>query len=352
MTKQTTRMVLFVMVAFLSVAATTAQEPRLHWQTKGVTAWAAVLETAFSDSDAATMTDQWYAAYALGQYEAEAKAAVPGLVKRLGTAFDDDTYVRAAAARSLGLIGDPQAVPALAEAIPAALTVLEANPDVDYEAILRNAAWALGAFGKKAADTPEAVVALETLLKHPDPQTRAEAAGALWKISRHNVAFRTLIAMLKSKASQNTYHAAMVVTQIGPQWGEKAAGPVSEALTANLETQPDQDTARACEEALCAVGPMAVPTVKTAYAGQKNAAARARMLAVLGTLAAAKETPLFLKILADADEPEAVRIAAVRAVPHFPAAAKETARDALVGIINDKTSPPDLVREAAEVMKL
>lgn len=337
-------MTVFAMFALVSAVAFAQGDAGangdLRWQSQPVSAWVAVLDSAFSD-DPAPLTRQWYAAYALGQYGEKAKPAVPAMLERLKTAFDRDNYVRAAVARSLGMIGSTQAVTVM-------VSVMEQAIQQGEDSIPRNTAWALGEFGPAVAGG-EAVPALEALLTHDDVQTRAAAAVALWQIARHEAALKTLIAMLNTRKANEIYEGAMGISRIGPSLGGKASAVIPPLVTWLCSSYAD--IPQACLEALCAVGEPAIPAVKSALTKTTEPAARARLIAVLGTLAAPANSGFLLELADDSGEAEAVRIAAVRAIPRFPAGQRDAARDVLVRVINDTTSPPGLVREAAELMK-
>ena len=338
-------------------AAGTEKElaPPLRWQMRTVAQWSAVLEASFSDSPPSE-PDQWFAAYALGQYGAEAKSAVPLLIRRLEQELlEGDYYIRAAAARSLGMIGDGKAVPALAELLE---TELAKSPKEQYPAILRNAAWALGAFGKKIPPTNTKVIAaLKNLLKSGhsanDAPARGAAAVALWKIAKDESALAAIREMLVSPKwspkSMEIYQGALAAAEIGPELG-KNASVMAEILAQRLLSK-DQDVSRACAEALCALGKAAASPVKEAYEKQKDPAVRARLLAVLAAVDAKAEFPRFLKLAGDVREADAVRISAIRGMKTPPAEFRKEAKNVFVSVINDKTSSPGVVREAAAVLK-
>lgn len=331
---------IFAMLALTAITVFAEESRDLHWQSQPVSAWAAVLDSAFSD-EPAPLTRQWYAAYALGQYGEKAKSAVPAMITRLETAFDRDNYVRAAVARSLGMIGDLRAVPALMEAVTQAAAK-------DDESVLRNAAWALGTFGGSGV-SENVVPVLEPLLTHDDIQTRAAAAAALWHIIRHEAALETLVALLRSSNANEIYEGAMAVAQYGTTFRGQTA--VITPLVARLRSA-NPDVPPACQEALCSMGKPVIPAVKAALSKTTEPAARARLVAVLGTLDARANTAMLLELADNAAQAEAVRIAAVRAIRFFPPGELDTARETLVRIINDTTSPPGLVREAAALMKM
>ena len=103
-------------------------------------------------------------------FGADAKPAVPELVKRL---FDSFSAVRSSAAEALGRIG-----PAAKDAAPALLTLL----DGDEPAFVQSAACeALGLI--QPADKDAASAILKKKLEHLDPLTRIHAALALWLIA-------------------------------------------------------------------------------------------------------------------------------------------------------------------------
>ena len=100
------------------------------------------------------------AIYRLHQIGAEAVGSLVGLLK------DDDPDARYGAAQTLGLIGDPQAIPELIEAL--------ADPEVAVRY------WAVDALGKLRAAT--AVQAIGRLLHDKHEGVRARAAQALREI--------------------------------------------------------------------------------------------------------------------------------------------------------------------------
>ncbi len=109
------------------------------------------LETMLADADPKV---QAQGAYGLGQKGREAVAAVPGLVKALGS---NDTQVRQYAARALGRIG-----PEARAAVPALVEALRTPPWM----VQRQAAVALGEIG------PDARVAVPVLEKLRDDDNR------------------------------------------------------------------------------------------------------------------------------------------------------------------------------------
>ncbi|MDO4549831.1 MAG: HEAT repeat domain-containing protein [Planctomycetia bacterium] len=311
----------------------------LSWQKKSVTQWEEILKASLSETQARPdLQLQWYAAYALGQYGQDAKSAVNTLISRAQVDMGQDDYVRAATLRSLGQIQDVTAIP-----------VLVAELESPYRAILRNAAWALGNFNAQAMADDRVIPALEKLLTHEDPPTRAQAAAALWKIAKNDHALETLLKMIQSRKSYEIYESVHVIQEIAPLLNEKRA-TFAKMLTARLSSK-DSDTSRACVEALCALGTDALTSVKTALETQKDPMIRMRMISILATVTADSEWEFFLNILNHPEETNMVKIAALRALKNPPDESRQSVREILVRIINDENSPQNLVREATETLK-
>jgi len=197
--------------------------------------------------------------------EALGKIGVPAVPALMEALKDEDWRVRQAAARALGEIGDPQALPALIQAlkdeyvreaveealgkigVPAVPALIQALKDDEY------VRWAaVGALGKIGVP---AVPALMEALKDKDKDVRKAAAGALRKIGDRQ-ALPALLEALKDEDWRVRWAAAGALGEIGDR----------QAVPALLEALKDEDwRVRQAAGALGEIGdPQAVPALMEA----------------------------------------------------------------------------------------
>ncbi len=161
-----------------------------------------------------------------------------GVIMALGTgsagAENDRFPVRQAAAKALGLIGDPQAVPALVTALEHSI------PAVQAEAVK-----ALGLIGDPAGLEP-----LVSMLRTPYDEVRAETINALARFGA--AAVKWLVMMLRREAFDARQAAAQTLGLIG--------GPV--AVQALVEALPDPDY-QVRREVIAALARLGKPAVKS-----------------------------------------------------------------------------------------
>lgn len=172
------------------------------------------------------------AARSLGDMGADAKGAVPALIRRLA---DHDSFVRTAAAHSLGQIGPEAAgaIPAMAaafrrssgfdkgiigpalarigpRAVPAIVELTRSSDEfVRWEAT--RALRLIGAGAGRAEDR------LLELLSDPKVSTRVEAAHTLWKIRPRGSALDLLARALGDPEEFARAEAADALAEIGPE---------------------------------------------------------------------------------------------------------------------------------------
>ncbi|MDO4576069.1 MAG: HEAT repeat domain-containing protein [Planctomycetia bacterium] len=355
------------LLLMLWVSAVSAQD--LVWQSRPPKAWSEVLSGALQakPDERPLIRQQWYAAYALGQYGKEASGAVEVLLKRLAVDQGQDDYVRAAVALALGQIGDRKSVPALMEAF-------SQNPA--YPAIRRNAVKALGMFGNWAKEERSDVVALlqNAMENDPDMGVRTNAAAALWSVDKNPAVMEFVRKRLESSEALDVYQGAVVASALANVWEDSAAlarlliPPIATVhpreqnmAQRRAETSPRggrlgtwlaQDTARMCTEALGKLGPDAVPVVREAFEKSQNATSRSRYLRALAAMDSTIPTmELLLKLTVDEKEPQAVRIEAVRGLRRVLPEKRDEAKKAAIQVVNDPNAPSALVYESAQTLK-
>jgi len=160
---------------------------------EGVRAVQALAAVASGDPDPHT---RGMAISALGKRDAEGRIAVPGLLRLLG---DPEQGVRDAAARALGRIGDPGALPPL-------VGRLGAEPEADVRGTIVEA---LAAF----PDEPSAVEGLLIAIRDPEWSVRLTSAYALGE-SRDARAPAALLAALRDPVHQVRLGAAWSLEEI------------------------------------------------------------------------------------------------------------------------------------------
>lgn len=317
----------------------------LIWQKRTVEDWTKVLQKSLEETERPSMGDQWYAAYALGQYGSSARSAVPVLCRRLRKDWGEDDYVRAAAAHSLGEIGDLRAVKSLVREL-----------DSEYVAVLRHTALALGMLGEKVKEeNPKVLEKLLTLLESSsDGTVRANAAIALWKIGRHPAILPFLEKELTSSKTLEVYQGVSVVIELAPEWREEEKKRFVPLLIPPMASRhpQEQDTARICMEGLISLGETAIPVVETALENAVEKKYRSRLVYVLGKMDNRVERKDFLlRIVTDRSESEDVRVSALRGLESGCVERNEEIRETIVKMINDSGTSPRLVHEATLILK-
>ncbi len=218
------------------------------------------------------------------------QAALPDLISLLN---DRDLDVRAAAARALGKLADPDAVPALLGALegrrpvpagvvtmgllhigPAAATPLADGLARDRSATARAiAAELLGRLGGfQAADE-----LISTLHSDPDPGVRAAAARALGRIGVPRAVPALESALVDDESAGVKRASAWALGELG---GTRGFAGLATALRSD-----DHALARRAADALVSCGPLGVALLQRSAAGDEPGAAEARE--TLGRLEAA-----------------------------------------------------------------
>jgi HEAT repeat protein len=217
-----------------------------------------------------------FAAMALGKFGSKAKEAAPLLLAGLN---DKDIGSRIAAAGALWKVNGNSK-----DTVPVLIQVLEQSPSIahlwaadeitsigsDAKAAvsalrksMEKSPWrdgparALGSIGPDAAAAEPDLVAL---LESKNGATRAHAAAALWKISRHPRALPALLDELRNPVDGSRYAAIVAVGQIGPP-AKSGVPDLLKALSAR-----ELYVRQAAAQSLARVDP-AVPPRK---AGQEN----------------------------------------------------------------------------------
>ena len=190
---------------------------------------------------------------------------------------DRDPAVRAVAARALGKLGDPGAVPFLLAAIekpraipvslvgmalarigPAARAGLVAGLGAPSPSARGLSVELLGPFGA-AADVPE-IVAL--LIDDPDPDVRVRAAGALWRIGSPRALAPLTDCLDAAQPAALRAAAARALGTVGP-------GASQDALIAALGSG-GHEVARAAADTLSRGGPAAVRRLAAVAAARSD----------------------------------------------------------------------------------
>ncbi len=176
------------------------------------------------------------AARSLGDMGANAKGAVPGLIKSLA---DRDSLVRSAAAHSLGQIG-----PGAASAVPAMVTAFKRASGFDKGII----GPAIGAIG------PLAVPALIELSQDSNENTRWEAVRAIRIVGPGAGAAEKRLNELLSDQSIIRVEAAFALWKIRPR-------PALINVFALALADPDEFARSSAADHLAEIGPDAVPAM-------------------------------------------------------------------------------------------
>ena len=344
------------------------------WQTKSVEQWADVLEAAIPEdgkkADAhsiPSIREQWYAAYALGEYGQEALSAVPVLLKRFAHEAGKDDDVRACILYSLGKMQAEEAFPVLCEAL-----------ESDYPLIVRTAALALGRFPKPLASSEgeEAVKMMRSILRERSElqiPLAANCAVTLWATGKREAVCEWMVSALTSERKDaftrnfELYQGISVCLMIAESteteelrsffehWtADRADDRIPEhslpGLLADLAARgEDADVKLLACETLAKLGSWALPAVREAMGEPESLKTLdGHLLSVWVQLSVdhSETQELLFRIVLDSNAPERVRISAVRGLRFLPDEQKKTAADLLVKLLNDAAVSDVLAMEA------
>ncbi|MDO4630353.1 MAG: HEAT repeat domain-containing protein, partial [Planctomycetia bacterium] len=220
-------------------------------------------EKAENSENTPTIREQWYAAYALGEYGTEAVSAVPILLKRLELEAGADDDVRACILFSLGKIGDPSAFSAICDAF-----------DSEYPIMRRTAAISVGFFPELLKKETETVTKMASIL-----ETRSEmelplatnCAVTLWVLGETETVYDWVSAALASDRKDSftrnfeIYQALSAVRQILTRSGLETFSDETDALTERItelvQKSRDTDVVLSACEILVQLGEAAIPAV-------------------------------------------------------------------------------------------
>ena len=360
----------------LTLVPASADRPALQpvWKTKTVGEWAAVLETAVPEpsieTDARsipTIREQWYAAYALGEYGQEALSAVPVLLKRFAHEAGKDDDVRACILYSLGKMQAEDAFPILLEAL-----------ESDYPLIARTAALALGRYPERLASPngKEAVKRMLGLLRESsDLQIPlvANCAVTLWGAGEKTAVCEWLISALNSERKDaftrnfEIYQGCSVCLQLTERFGKEdvrtsfeswtETGPkeplpknsLPEILAELAKSGSDLDVKLIACETLASLGSWVLPAVQKSMGDpEKTDEIADRLLYVLAQIdgGSAETAKLLFRIVSEESAPLRVRTAAVRGLVFLSKEKQKTAAELLVKLLNAAEVSDVLAMEA------
>lgn len=353
------RILLAFCLGCVGILASAADDSQPVWRSKSVAQWADVLKQKDSAARTPSIREQWYAAYALGQYGPDAVSAVPVMLERLERDAGKDDDVRACILYSLGLIGAPETFPAVLEAF--------GSP---YPIIQRTAAGVLARFPEQIAKNPEIIRSMNAILEER-AETQfplaANCAVTLWAIGQKETVSTWLSASLNSDRKNDftrnfeIYQALSVFHQImaaafsdsspssADVFSAEESSDFARRLTVLVEESSDLDVVLSACEALVSLGSFSVEPVREAFGKSANP----RLLFILAqTDSDSEETrALLLKALADAGNEIPLRTAAARGLQFLPAAGRAEAVSVLVALINDEATPASLSDEARFLLK-
>jgi HEAT repeat protein len=273
-----------------------------------------------------------HAAQSLSIIGPDAAVAVPDLMVATG---DRETAVRIAAVKALGNIGE-EAKEAISTLVGC---LLDSNPEVQSAAVD-----ALEAVGLPAVvDFP----VLRAAAQNPSARVRLYVVETLPRIKWNGQDVVSIVAALAKEKDRPVRLAAIAAWgKIGVQ--DKKAS--LDGLVNLLKDAADPDEAKACAQALSALGPLTANEIPALAAALKARAPAIRLMAVtaLGTIG--PEAKLAVPPLRQAlkDEDPAVRKAVILALGEIgPVAAG--ARQDLVELVKDKGAELRLTAAAALV---
>ncbi len=360
----------------LTLLPASADRPALQpvWKTKTVGDWAAVLETAVPEEEKdanarsiPTIREQWYAAYALGEYGLEARSAVPVLLKRFAHEAGKDDDVRACILYSLGKMQAEDAFPVLLEAL-----------ESDYPLIARTAALALGKYSERLAspDGEEAVKRMLGILRESSElqiPLAANCAVTLWEAGEKSAVCAWMISALNSERKDaftrnfEIYQGCSVCLQLTERFGKEEVrtsferwtetgpheplpkAPLPEILAELAKSGSDLDVKLIACETLACLGSWAIPAVKKSMgAPEKTDEIADRLLYVLAQIdgGSAETAKLLFRIVSDESAPLRARVAAVRGLAFLSKENQKTAAELLVKLLNAAEISDVLAMEA------
>ncbi len=361
-------------------AENSADAENFIWKTQPVEVWASVLEASLEHEDekaekavnkskkskkgkkedkekaknVPTIREQWYAAYALGEYGADAVSAVPVMLKRLELEAGADDDVRACILFSLGKIGDESSFSAICDAF-----------DSEYPIVRRTAAISLGFFPELLKNETETVAKMVKILEmrsEMELPLAANCAVTLWGVGEVTTVREWLaVAMASDRKDSFTrnfeiYQALSAVRRILGRSGLDTFGDetaiMTERLTKLVQDSRDTDVVLSASEILVQLGDVSVPAVLEAVNADESAK-NPRLIGVLAQIhGEAEETQeMLLSLLMDTEQGEKVRLAAARGLEFFPEDSRETATSALVEVLNQPEVPTKLATEARLMLK-
>jgi len=337
-------------------------EVRLQWKDRTVNQWEAVLKAGL-EKKAPSIPEQWYAAYALGEYGEAASSVVPVMLERLAYEAGKDDDVRACLLFSLGKIGDESAFPAMVEAF-----------NSEYPIIERTAALTLGVFPEKLkAEGALVLEKMERILKERSPlqiPMAVNCAVTLWGVGEKEKVEVWLEAALFSDREDaftrdfEVYQAISAIRQIESRYGADGLNACSfenglslaESLVGIVQSSSDLDVRLNASETLGLLGNSSIEPLRKIFEngaglnGEKKV--EPRLLEVLAQLDAEHKATqeLLFGILKNRGE-DALQVSAVRGMLFLPIERREEAVSALVELLNDAEISGAIVTEARLALK-
>ncbi len=338
-------------------------EFRPQWKERTVEQWAAVLKAGL-EKDAPSIPEQWYAAYALGEYGGEAVPAIPVMLERLAYEAGKDDDVRACLLFSLGKTGNVAAFSAMLEAF-----------DSEYPIIERTAALTLGAFPEKLkSNGSSALKKMERILEERSPiqiPLAANCAATLWGVGeRAKVASWLSASMFSEREDAFTrnfeiYQAVSTVRQIASRYGKEDLAELTlndgfslaESLVLVAGNSDDLDARLNAAEVLTLLGPLSVEPLRKLFEEKASletgGSATGKLLEVLVQLDSENESTqkLIFETAGDEKKKEVFRVSAIRGMRFLPEERKADAVAELVGLLNDTEISGPIEIEARLTLK-